>query len=222
MRPIQFLALSSLGLPGSFGLLGLLALLGVSPASLAAQDQLVRPAGVSLAPAIEPNAAPEFSPRPAGDSLSVPLKRDSGERRESVRSGLFGGPVATITGGLAITLGLFAIVVVLARRGGGVNLRGLPREAFEVIGQASIGPRQRLLVVRIGTQAMVIGTSPAGIHRVAQIEDPDEAGQLIAQCRGMGAQAAFKSTLYELERQPTAPGFVDTPPAKTGNLFLRA
>lgn len=160
----------------------------------------------------------------AFDSLAVPLKKsESGSERRSAGEGWFAGPVAKITGGLAVTLGLFAIVVVLARRGGGINLRGLPREAFEVVGQTAIGPRQRLMVVRVGTQALVIGTSPAGIHRVAQIEDPDEAGQLIAQCRGMGSQAAFKSTLYELEQQRVAPGFVDDPPPpKSSNLFLRA
>src|SRR5690606_23552669 len=108
--------------------------------------------------------------------LSVPLKRsERGSERPQSSEGWFGGPVAKITGGLAVTLGLFAVVVVLARRGGGVHLRGLPREAFEVIGQTAIGPRQRLLVVRVGTQALVVGTSPAGIHRLAQIEDPDEA-----------------------------------------------
>lgn len=188
---------------------------------LVAQDQLVRPARVSLATAGDREADSPSLAR--ADSLAVPLKkRENGPERESSGTGLFGGPVATITGGLAITLGLFAIVVVAARRGGGVNLRGLPREAFEVIGQTSIGPRQRLMVVRVGTQALVIGTSPAGIHPVAQIDDPDEAGQLIAQCRGMGAQAAFKSTLFELEQQRTSPGFVDDAPAKPGNLFLRA
>lgn len=178
------------------------------------------PASSVSAPASD--AARSSAPQSDDDSLAVPLERSVGSHAEPNRGSFFGGPVATIAGALAITLGLFAVVMLVARRGGGMHSRALPREAFEVIGQTTIGPRQRLMVVRVGTQALVIGTSPAGIQTVAQFDDPDEAGQLIAQCRGMGAGAAFRATLSELEREPAASGFVDSPAAKRGNLFLRA
>lgn len=208
---------------------------------LEAQDQLVRPAGLSLHRVTQRNdasespaagstsstqrhstAAPSPTQQSPADSLAVPLERSGGGLAAPSRGSFFRGPLATIAGALAITLGLFAVVVVVARRGGRMHARGLPREAFEVIGQTAIGPRQRLMVVRVGTQALVIGTSPAGIQTVAQFDDPDEAGQLIAQCRGMGASAAFRTTLSELEREAAPSGFVDHPPAKRGNLFLRA
>lgn len=200
--------------------------LGGQTLSLRAEDQRVRPAALSLdsgAQLSDRVSASASAPtqRASGDSLAVPLERSGGSLSTPQRNHFFSGPVATIAGALAITLGLFAVVVVIARRGGSIHPRGLPREAFEVIGQTAIGPRQRLMIVRVGTQALVIGTSPAGIQTVAQFDDPDEAGQLIAQCRGTGASAAFRTTLSELEREP-ASGFVDPPSAKRGNLFFRA
>ena len=188
--------------------------------SEAASDRFDAAARPAARPAAIPSDAASLARHSDSDALAVPLQRSSSEPAASSDGGFFAGPVATIAGALAITLGLFAIVMVVARRSGGIHLRGLPRDALEVIGQTAIGPRQRLMVVRVGTQALVIGTSPAGIQTVAQFDDPDEAGQLIAQCRGMGTQA-FRATLSELEREPAA-GFVDSPAPKRSSLFLRA
>jgi flagellar biogenesis protein FliO len=139
--------------------------------------------------------------------------------------GGMGGKLGTTIGALAITLGLFvAVVMVMRRLQAGQKMQGLPREAFEVVGESTIGPRQKLMVVRCGIQALVIGVTPAGIHRVAQIDDPDEAAQFIAQCRGSGATAMFRNTLREMETEPAAAGFVDqtSDTRKSSKLFLRA
>lgn len=161
-------------------------------------------------------------------SLSIPLKGSAIQQPESSRtSSITGlaGSLGTTVGALAVTLGLFALFVAFTRRmQKGHQAKGLPREAFEVIGETEIGPKQKLLVVRCGLQALIVGVSPVGIQPVAQIDDPDEAGQFIAQCRGLGSTTVFSSTLKEMEKESTRPGFIDDSanPRNKGKLFLRA
>lgn len=175
-----------------------------------------------------PDRSPQSNPS-SSDSLSIPLKK-SGEDSTKTSSGNLlgglGGSLGTTIGALVVTLGLFAVFTVFVRRmQKGQQARGLPREAFEVIGETEIGPKQKLLVVRCGVQALIIGVSPAGIQQVAQFDDPDEAGQFIAQCRGLGSAKMFSSALRELEREPSRPGFVEETNSGRGDkgkLFLRA
>ena len=199
--------------------------------------QLVRTSGVSVAANQTPSATAASSTTNAqakvpADALRTRLRsgdeQPQAPERESASS--FSGMLPTVIGALAITLGLFCIWVAIMRRGGLRSAgRGLPREAVEVIGQTMIGPNEKLLVVRCGLQALVVGVTPAGMQTLAQFEDPDEAGQFIASCRGTSATRSFQRTLSELEREP-ANGFVDSdagrsdgrPGGKAGRLFLRA
>lgn len=205
---------------------------------------LIRPNGYSIDSPVSPasnstasssNASPgnlhakiSASHNATQDSLSIPLRqRTSDPELKSPSAGLtsLGGSLGTTIGALIVTLGLFAILVIALKRFQKQQLpRALPREAFEVIGETEIGPKQKLLVVRCGVQALVIGVSSAGIQNVAQIDDPDEAGQFIAQCRGLGSTTMFNETLKELEREPSPRGFVAPDPEHRpkGKLFLRA
>jgi flagellar biogenesis protein FliO len=199
----------------------------------AEQGQLVRPGGLS----IEQNkpgapihgAVAQATSASNANALDIPLSQGSGSPAESVqkRSVNFGlgNSLGTTIGALVVTLGLFTILVLVMKRvQTNPKQMGLPREAFEVIGETTIGPKQKLMVVRCGVQALVVGVSPAGIQSVAQIDDPDEAGQFIAQCRGLGSTAEFNKTLREMEKEPVQRGFVANEPSRqtSGKLFLRA
>jgi len=204
--------------------LALLLTLLTSPTGLAQADEskLLRSSGLSVA----------GNQATGNQALDVPLAgRLSGTGDDPSRSSgsgsFFGGPLATIIGGLAITLGVFCCFVAVVRRGEHRGLtKQLPAAALEVLGHTSLGPRQRLVVVRCGMQALILGVSPAGIEQVGQIDDPDEAGQFIAQCRGTSAATSFRATLQEIEREPHAAGFVDGETSRAGKkpgnrLFLR-
>ncbi len=209
-------------------LFGCLLVLGISlpsTASIAGEGQVLRPQAITI-PRTDLSSRDPSTDNPLSQRLAPPTTRLSESSPPAAKSQSFmGGPLATILGALAVTLGVFAVFVLISRRSGGnALLRNLPREGVEVIGQTNIGPRQKLLVVRCGVQALVIGISPAGIQTVAQFDDPDEAGQFIAQCRGIGSAVSFKTTLRELEREPSAPGFIDNNDSSTqrSKLFLRA
>lgn len=166
--------------------------------------------------------SPKITRVPAGpraaenaDALQAPIARgtdaDSSERQTGSET-WFGGIVPTIAGALAISLGLFCLWVALMRRGSMRLIpRQLPREAVEVMGQTMLGPKEKLMIVRCGMQALILGVTPAGMHRLAQIDDPDEAGQLLAACRSSSAAKNFQSTLRELEREPVGNSFLETP-----------
>lgn len=217
-----------------------LLLVSYSNLSFADNGSLVRTSGFSIDSADDAadqsaDGRTTMSARPASDtsqsglsSLSIPLKGSAQPQTTAARtSSITGlaGSLGTTVGALAVTLGLFALFVAFTRRmQKSQQGKGLPREAFEVIGETEIGPKQKLLVVRCGLQALIVGVSPAGIQPVAQFDDPDEAGHFIAQCRGLGSASVFSSTLKELERESTRPGFVDdsASPKNKGKLFLRA
>ena len=201
------------------------ALIFVANTIHAGEGTLVRSGGYSLnSTAAETQAVSSNEQGALGIRLQPSQATPDQQAKVSPLSGV-GGSIGTTVGGLAITLGVFAIAVLVMRKmKTGTMMRGLPREAFEVIGQTTIGPKQQLMVVRCGLQALVIGVSPAGIQTIAQFDDPDEAGQFIAQCRGLGTVAAFNSTLREIEREQPARGFVasETTDRPAGKLFLRA
>lgn len=216
-------------------------LVGLTTSRTAQADNpiLIRTNGYSLDsnPANTPSSVrlPESSPANNSgtgnanvDSLSIPLKpslTSSDDSKTTSQFGSLSGSIGTTIGALVVTLGLFAVMVVVMKRfQQNQQPKSLPGEAFEVIGETEIGPKQKLMVVRCGVQALVIGVSPMGIQNVAQIDDPDEAGQFIAQCRGLGSTAVFNSTLRELEKEPAPRGFVAPENANRskGKLFLRA
>ena len=199
----------------------------------AEQGQLVRPGGLSieqnLPGASVRDAAVQARFASSANALDIPLSQGDGSPNESVQrsSANFGltNSLGTMVGALVVTLGLFTILVLVVKRvQTNPKQMGLPREAFEVIGETTIGPKQKLMVVRCGVQALVVGVSPSGIQSVAQIDDPDEAGQFIAQCRGLGGTAEFNKTLREMEKEPVQRGFVGNEPSRqtSGKLFLRA
>ena len=227
--------------PLAFGILMFFVLSSYCVADDSRTNQLLRGSSIRIidqentsAPSSEIGAGParEGTSTDRIDSLDMPLQRTASEATQTRSGGdsIFSGMLPTVAGALAITLGLFCVWAAVMRRGGiKSGGRHLPKEAVEVIGQTAVGPKEKILVLRCGMQAIVVGITPAGMQTLAQFDDPDEAGQFIASCRGMNATRSFQNAIREMEREPIAPGFVDngssqkrdTSPSSS-RLFLRA
>lgn len=235
-----------MGRPLAFGIILIFGALSPCVANEDQSTQLLRGSSIRIVPQDSsavlpstalPSTAGSGSGRPEAsvermDSLDMPLQKTSSETapQRTASESLFSGMLPTVAGALAITLGLFCVWAAVMRRGGiKTGGRHLPKEAVEVIGHTAVGPKEKILVLRCGMQAIVVGVTPAGMQTLAQFDDPDEAGQFIASCRGMNATRNFQNAIREMEREPIAPGFVDNGSSQkresspsSSRLFLRA
>ena len=63
--------------------------------------------------------------------------------------------------------------------------------------RAYVGPRQALLLVRVGRRILVVGATPTGISRVAELTDPEEVEQVAARCQ-RGRAGSISNTFRSL------------------------
>jgi flagellar biosynthetic protein FliO len=88
----------------------------------------------------------------------------------------------TVFGSLGLVLGLFLAVAWVARRGGAGGGAVLPREAFEVLGRATLAPRQQVHLVRVGGRLLLVSVSPAGAETLTEISDATEVERITGLC----------------------------------------
>lgn len=76
------------------------------------------------------------------------------------------GSVFTMLLGLIVVLGIMAGIAWLVKRSGlsGVNRHGLP---IKVVGGTNIGTRERVMVIEVDDQWIVIGVTPSNITTLA-------------------------------------------------------
>jgi flagellar biogenesis protein FliO len=160
-------------------------------------------------PAEAVSASRAFGPEP----FPTAGRDDVGGKPEGKASQM--RPLVTVTSSLAIVLGLFGGLVWLVRRSGGKAGTQLPEEVFSLLGRTTLGPRQTISLARCGRRILVLAVSPGTTTTLAEITDPDEVADLIAQCGNGGSRQLFQRTLQEMgERGPVAPGFVDADPER--------
>ncbi|WP_038054593.1 flagellar biosynthetic protein FliO [Thioalkalivibrio sp. ALJ1] len=85
-------------------------------------------------------------------------------------SGGAAGYLAQLIGGLVLVIG--AIVVlgwVLRRTQGGLN-RG--SQAIEIVAARSVGTRERLVLVQVGNEQVLVGVAPSGIRTLHTMNEP--------------------------------------------------
>lgn len=87
-----------------------------------------------------------------------------------------GGPL------LLILAAVFGTAFLWRKHGPGVT-PGLPRDAVDPLGRRAIDARQSLLLVRIGSRILVLGSSPAGLQTLSEITDPVEVDLLAGICK---------------------------------------
>ncbi len=113
--------------------------------------------------------------------------------------------LSTVAGALGIVLGGFVLLVVLLRQFQPPGMRALPRDAFEVLGRASLGGKHSLVLIRLGTKAALLSVRGEEVQTVLEIDDPDQVAHLAGLCqqgRQESATAAFRRTLQELAADP--------------------
>ena len=81
-----------------------------------------------------------------------------------------GGQLAQMVLGLLLVVGLIFFLAWLLRRLQGATLRGA--QVIEIVGSRAIGPRDRLLLVQVGKEQILIGHTPGTIEALHVLADP--------------------------------------------------
>jgi flagellar biogenesis protein FliO len=118
-------------------------------------------------------------------------------------------PLITVGSSLAIVLGLFGAFVWVSKKAASKNSnnREVPDEAMKLLGKRTLSPGNSILLVRCGRSVLIIGMTSAGLHRLGEIADDEEARHLEALCMGQ-SKASFNELLTEMQREPIKRGFV--------------
>jgi len=111
-------------------------------------------------------------------------------------------------GALAVVVGLILVLARLFRRHAPMFQQTLPQEALEILGRRHVDPRQTILLVRIGSRILVIGSSANGLNSLGEIVDPVEVDVLAGMCRrdpqtGVLGTSFFKLLKRESLQRPT-------------------
>ena len=93
--------------------------------------------------------------------------------------GSLGGQLAQMVFGLLLVVGLIFFLAWLLRRLQSTAVKG--GQVIEIVGSRAIGPRDRLLLVQVGKEQILIGHTPGSIealHVLAEpVQVPDNARQ---------------------------------------------
>nr|WP_277818116.1 flagellar biosynthetic protein FliO [Pseudomonas putida] len=84
--------------------------------------------------------------------------------------GSLGGQLAQMVLGLLLVVGLIFFLAWLLRRMQGAAPKG--GQVIEVIGSRAIGPRDRLLLVQVGKEQLLIGHTPGSIEALHVLAEP--------------------------------------------------
>jgi flagellar protein FliO/FliZ len=72
-------------------------------------------------------------------------------------------PYGRVLGGLLLVLAAIGTCAWLLRRTGAVHTTGSP---VRVLGGASLGPRERVVLVRVGATEILLGVAPGRVQRL--------------------------------------------------------
>ncbi len=86
--------------------------------------------------------------------------------------GSLGGQLAQMVLGLLLVVSLIFFLAWLLRRMQGAAPKG--GQVIEVIGSRAIGPRDRLLLVQVGKEQILLGHSPGSIKALHVLAEPVE------------------------------------------------
>ncbi|MHC6226628.1 flagellar biosynthetic protein FliO [Pseudomonas sp. X10] len=86
--------------------------------------------------------------------------------------GSLGGQLAQLVFGLLLVIGLIFLLAWLLRRVQGVSPRG--GQVIEILGSRAIGSRDRLLLVQVGKEQILLGHTPGSIQALHVLAEPVE------------------------------------------------
>jgi len=86
--------------------------------------------------------------------------------------GSLGGQLAQMVFGLLLVVGLIFFLAWALRRMQGAAPKG--GQVIEIVGSRAIGPRDRLLLVQVGKEQILIGHTPGSIEALHVLVEPVE------------------------------------------------
>jgi len=105
--------------------------------------------------------------------------------------GSLGGQLAQMVFGLLLVVGLIFFLAWLLRRMQGAAPKG--GQVIEIVGSRALGPRDRLLLVQVGKEQILIGHTPGSIEALHVMVEPVEVAASARQ-----ATPEFAQRLMEL------------------------
>ena len=105
--------------------------------------------------------------------------------------GSLGGQLAQMVFGLLLVVGLIFFLAWMLRRLQSTAVKG--GQVIEIVGSRAIGPRDRLLLVQVGKERILIGHTPGSIEALHVLAEPVEVPENARQ-----ATPEFAQRLMEL------------------------
>lgn len=105
---------------------------------------------------------------------------------------------------------LLAIVVAIVfgthwlRKHSPTAVRGLPSEAFDILGRRAIDQRNSVLIARCGSRVLVLSLSPHGMQTLVEITDPVEVDCLAGLCRMSQRDHSLADTFRAMLNKPAS------------------
>ena len=142
-------------------------------------------AGLCLVAAASAQSAPTA---PAGDVEAARVQTTpdgaSGDREDHPvtdagdKADVFKGLLQTL-GALAIVVALIFLARLLLRRAGGQTRPSGGGGPVEILTRKPAGPKQQLMLVRLGERLILVGAGPGGFAALSEVTDPREVERLM-------------------------------------------
>jgi flagellar biogenesis protein FliO len=124
----------------------------------------------------------------------------------------------TAVSALAVVVCLILVLARIFRRHAPRFSQALPTEALEVLGRRFLDQRQSIVLLRIGSRILVVGSSTAGLQGLGELTDPIEVDLIAGLCRGTrngpGLGGSFLSLLKGQVGPPSKPARRAEPPRR--------
>lgn len=161
------------------------------------------PPAAASAGSVEPAAADAISS--SADSGSVNLEqrplRTVGPITGAGRPGPAGGRSwvwDSLAAMAVVVLAVFGVRAVLRRWSGGGRMMGAGTGAVEVLARMGVGPRQQVLLLKVGQRVLVVGQTATELSRLGEIERAEEVAEILAvveRCRPGSISQGFGKML---------------------------
>jgi flagellar biogenesis protein FliO len=111
----------------------------------------------------------------------------------------------TAFGALAVVICLILILARIFKRHAPLFSQSLPAEALEVLGRRFLDQRQSIVLLRVGSRILVVGSSAAGLQGIGELTDPVEVDLIAGMCRGTRTGQGIGNSFLSLLRGQTGP-----------------
>jgi flagellar biogenesis protein FliO len=161
---------------------------------------------LSTEPAAKDGATRDAAAKSSGKLLppkpsATQSNSDGGAASTHGASAAAGYPSATtIVGSTCVVLSLFFAAAWVLRRAAPRSMRGLPREAIELLGRTPLVRGQQMHLVRCGNRLLLLAVSATASQTLAEISDPQEVESLLMACSGQSAPHAPREEEHHAER----------------------